>query len=211
MSKTVGNVQDPLDYIERYGAEALRYFLLREISPFEDGDFTEERFREAYHAGLANGLGNYVSRVATMIARYFNGVLQKPLLDDLARVPVVKQPDPVLLSYFFDQIIHPAYEHAMERYELKRAMDVTWEALGELDRYVDFYQPFHLIKTDPEKTRAVLWNLAEGALSVAWLLKPFMPETADTILRTFGIDVNDHNEWKEVRIKLEGPLFMRKE
>lgn len=224
MSKTVGNVVDPQDYIERYGADALRYFLLREIPTFDDGDFTEERFRAAYNANLANGIGNYVSRVTKMIENDCAGELARPTLDDLARVPIKKQSsffamesdegskiETVSLAYFFDKVVWPAYAHAIERYELKRAMDVIWKAIGELDGYVNFYEPFRLIKTDSEKARAVLWNLAEGALSVAWLLKPFMPDTADAILRAFGVGPDDQGEWKAVKVHLAKPLFMRKE
>ncbi|MBI2038873.1 MAG: methionine--tRNA ligase [Candidatus Niyogibacteria bacterium] len=224
MSKTVGNVIDPILMIERYGADALRYFLLREIPTFDDGDFTEERFLEAYNAALANGIGNYVSRVVKMIENDCSGILEKPSLDDLARVPIKKQSsffamegsegskvETVSLAYFFDKVVWPAYDRAMERYELKRAMDIIWEALGELDGYVDFYEPFRLIKAEPEKAKAVLWNLAEGALSMAWLLKPFMPDTADAILHAFGTKSDDQGEWKKVSVKLAAPLFPRKE
>ena len=225
MSKTIGNVIDPHDFIERYDADSVRYFLLREIPTFDDGDFTEERFRAAYNANLANGIGNYVSRVVKMIENDCEGELARPTLDDLARVPIKKQSsfflggegeesskiETVSLAHFFDKVVWPAYERSLERYELKRAMDVIWEAIGELDGYVNFYEPFRLVKTDPEKARAVLWNLAEGALSVAWLLKPFMPDTADAILHAFGVDPNDQGEWKSVKVRLAKPLFMRKE
>ncbi|MBI1957204.1 MAG: methionine--tRNA ligase, partial [Candidatus Niyogibacteria bacterium] len=186
MSKTVGNVIDPNDLIGRYNADALRYYLLREIPTFDDGDFTEERFLEAYNAALANGIGNYISRVAKMIEKDFGGSLEKPMLDDLARVPIKKRStfffmeggaegasiETVSLPYFFDKAVRPAYERALERYELKRAMDVIWEALGELDGYVNFYEPFRLVKTESEKAKAALWCLTEGALEIAWLLKP---------------------------------------
>ena len=90
-------------------------------------------------------------------------------------------------------------------------MDIVWEALGELDAYVGLYEPFRLVKTDPEKTKAVLWNLAEGALTVAWLLKPFLPDAADTILKSFGADSGNREEWRKVAVNLAGPLFMRLE
>ncbi|MBI1957191.1 MAG: hypothetical protein HYS44_01915, partial [Candidatus Niyogibacteria bacterium] len=85
-----------------------------------------------------------------------------------------------------------------------------WEALGELDGYVNFYEPFRLVKTESEKAKAALWCLTEGALEIAWLLKPFMPDTADAILKAFGIRPDDQGEWKKVKVELAEPLFMRK-
>jgi len=76
---------------------------------------------------------------------------------------------------------------------------------------VQTYEPFKLIKTDTEKTRAVLWNLSYGALSIAWMLKPFMPDTAEKILDTFGVKSDSKEEWLKVGVKLDDPLFARKE
>ncbi len=208
ISKTIGNVVDPFNLVERYGTDAFRFYFTKEISPFQDGDFTEERFREAYNVGLANGLGNYISRVAKMIEQYFGGVLERPSDEELSAVSIKKHPCP---PYFIDQIVWPAYKNAFENYQLKQAADVIWALLGELDAYVQTYEPFKLIKTDAEKTKAVLWNLAYGALSVAWMLKPFMPDTSEKILEAFGVKSDSKEEWLKVRVKLDGPLFARKE
>lgn len=223
MSKTIGNVIDPFDIIKRYGKDPLRYYLLREIPTFEDGDFAEDRFVESYNAHLSNGLGNYISRVAKMIEEYFSGRLEKPSVEILSGVPIRKSStfftlkeaksselEIVSISYFIERFVWPRYEEAMKQYELKKAMDVIWEVLHELDAYVQTYEPFRLAKTDPEKTKAVLWNLAYGALSVAWLLQPFMPGTADKIFSIFGVDKKSKDEWREVTVKLDAPLFLRK-
>ena len=182
MSKTVGNVIDPIDFIGRHGHDPLRYYLLREISTFEDGDFTEERFVEVYNADLANGLGNYVSRVSKMIEQYFGGVLERPSDKELSAVPIKKHSsffapngegtklELISPPYFIDQVVWPAYRNAFEDYRLKQVLEATWALLGELDAYVQTYEPFKLIKTDPEKAKAVLWSLSYGALSVAWML-----------------------------------------
>jgi len=113
-------------------------------------------------------------------------------------------------KYFIDQIVWPNYYKVFESYQLKQAADIIWALLGELDVYVQTYEPFKLIKTDVEKTRAVLWNLAYGALSVGWMLKPFMPDTAEKILKAFGVKSDSKEEWLKVRVKLEAPLFARK-
>ena len=221
MSKTLGNVIDPLDFIEHHGCDPLRYYLLREIPTHEDGDFTEAKFVEVYNADLANGLGNYISRVIKMIEQYFGGILPKPADADLAAVPIKKHAsffasqdegsklELVTPSYLIDQIVWPDYSQLMKSHQLKLALDTVWELLGELDSYVQTYEPFKLVKTDPERTRAVLWNLSYGALSIGWMLKPLLPDTAERILKAFGV-AESEEEWREVRVKLEKPLFLRK-
>ena len=104
----------------------------------------------------------------------------------------------------------PDYNRFMEEHQLSQAMAVVWKLIGELDSYVQIHEPFKLIKKDKEKTRAVLWNLAQGALNVAWMLKPFMPDTAEKILKAFGVKSDSKEEWLKVRVKLEAPLFARK-
>ncbi|MEK7566791.1 MAG: methionine--tRNA ligase [Patescibacteria group bacterium] len=223
MSKSIGNVIDPLDFIKRHGRDALRYYLLREISTFEDADFTEGRFVEVYNADLANGLGNYISRVAKMVEQYFDGVLVRPSTEELTAVPIKKRSsffapgdegtkmELISPPYLIDRIVWPAYRCAFENYQLKQVLDIVWTLLGELDAYVQIYEPFKLVKTDPKKTKAVLWNLSYGVLSLGWMLKPFLPDTADKILNAFGAGSNSKEEWKEIRVKLDGPLFTRKE
>ena len=197
MSKTLGNVVDPFEIIERHGADALRYYLLREIPTYEDGDFTEERFLRAYNSDLANGLGNYVSRVAKMIENYFGGVLHKSSGGVLEEVRLKE--------------VWLLYNKAMERLELKSALDSVWAFLGELDNYVQQYEPFKLIKTDEEKTKAVLWNLGSGALTIAWMIEPFMPDTSEKIFQIFGVAKEGGKEWSEVKVNLKESLFPRKD
>lgn len=223
MSKTIGNIVDPLDLVGRYGTDAVRYYFTKELSPFQDGNFTEGRFWEAYNSSLANGLGNYVSRVAKMIERYFEGAISKPSDAEISKVPAKKHAaffsfkdessklEILTPTYFIDRMVWPEYKRLMQHYELKSAMDLIWTLLGELDEYVQTYEPFKLVKTDQERTKAVLWNLAYGALSVAWMLKPFMPDTSEKILNAFGVGSDSGGGWKEVRVKLDKPLFARKE
>lgn len=198
MSKTLGNVADPFEIIERHGADALRYYLLREIPTYEDGDFTEKRFIEVYNSDLANGLGNYVSRVAKMIEQYFGGKLSNSFSDSS-------------LSDVVDKKIWPSYRGAMENFNLKAAFDSVWGALKEFDGYVQIHEPFKLIKTNEEKTKEVLWNLAYGALTIAQMLEPFMPDTSEKILNIFGADKNEKGKWQKVKINLGEALFPRKE
>ncbi|MEK9209561.1 MAG: methionine--tRNA ligase [Patescibacteria group bacterium] len=229
MSKTLGNVVDPFDLVEEQGAEAVRFYLAKAISPFEDGDFTEEKFKKIYNGDLANGLGNFVSRVAAMIAQYFNGIISKPDDSILAKVPFLhsfkslahldnqtnEKVEGFSIPYTIENLIRPEYEKLMEGFELHSALNLVWQFLAELDKYVQDYQPFKLIKTDQEKTQAVLWSLAFGAVSVAWLIKPFLPETGDKILKIFGVPSTDNppaGGWQEFKITLpKESLFPRKD
>lgn len=210
MSKTLGNVVDPFEIVKNFGTDALRYYFSREITIFEDGDFTEERFKETYEANLVNGLGNYVRRVATMIKNDFGGQLERPAQEKIDSTPLQKgELEYVSVPYFTDHVAWPEYHRAMENFEINRAADITFNLIKELDGYVQRYEPFKLVKTDQEKARAVLWNLAYGAVSLAWMLSPFLPETSGKILDIFGAEGERESEWKRFVVKDRPPLFPR--
>ncbi len=210
ISKTLGNVVDPFDLVERYGTDAVRYYFSREVPIFGDGDFTEDKFLEAYEGNLVNGLGNYIQRVSTMVKNYFDSVLEKPAEEDLVKVPLLKGGrEYVAVEYFINQVIIKEYREAMDEFELTRAIDKSFHLLKELDGYVQNYEPFKLIKMDKEKTRAVLWNLSYGAAAAAWLLLPFLPETAEKIFDIFGVEGKKPEEWNKFTVKEHKALFPR--
>lgn len=155
MSKTLGNVVDPKEISAEYGIDALRYFLLREISSFEDSPFTKERFKEAYNANLANGLGNLVSRIMKMAA------------DNLE--------EPVKISESEDM---KEYFGIFETFDLKKAADFVWEKIGEMDKFIQENQPFKVVKTDSEKGKEMIQSLVVRLYSVARMLNPLLPETS---------------------------------
>ncbi|MDO8493342.1 MAG: methionine--tRNA ligase [bacterium] len=163
MSKSLGNVINPFEMVEKYGTEALRYFLTREVTPFEDGDFTEERFKEAYNSGLANGLGNLTSRILKMSESYFE---KSPVLDFLDE----KRDMP------------PGYDKLIRNYEFKATMDYIWEVIAEVDVEIQEKKPFLVFKTDPEMARKMVEELLKHLISIAKMLTPFMPETSENIL-----------------------------
>ena len=160
MSKTLGNVIDPFDLIERYGADAARYYLLREITPFEDGDITEEKFKETYNANLANGLGNLTARIMKMSEQYLEN---KEL-----RIMKYELPED--------------YKKFMNSFELSKAMDLIWQKISEMDLYIQKTQPFKLIKEDEEKAKKILRELVSGLWDIALMLKPFLPQTSEKII-----------------------------
>lgn len=184
MSKTLGNVINPFDLIEVYGADAVRYYLLREITIFEDGDITEEKFKEAYNANLANGLGNLTARIMKMSEQYF----EVECLRSLAS----KNLEALLLSGIGD------YKKFMDDFELNKAMDFIWQKISDLDKKIQETEPFKLIKTDEKAAKKILLELVSGLFEIAIMLEPFLPETSEKILR--AIEAN----------KMPEPLFLRK-
>jgi len=192
MSKSIGNVIDPVDYITRYGSEALRSYFGREIPPFEDGDFTEAKFLESYNTGLANGLGNLVSRVVKMAGSYFEGSVTK------------KGDENISLEKEIEAGASEYHSH-MENFEINKASADVWKMLKRMDQYVTEYEPYKLVKTDKEKTEAVLWNLLNGLSVASELLAPFVPDTAEKIKVLLGRKGETFTVGQ-----LEAPLFPRK-
>jgi methionyl-tRNA synthetase len=160
MSKSVGNVIDPFTIVNEYGTDALRYYIARELHPFEDSDFTMEKFKDAYNANLANGLGNLVSRVVKMATA--NGVLftkTAVLADTEARV-----------------------KSAFEKYDLKSACDAIWSRIQSTDKRIQEEQPFKIVKDDPEKGKLIIGQLLSEIYHIALLISPIMPATSEKIL-----------------------------
>jgi methionyl-tRNA synthetase len=158
MSKSIGNVIDPNELIKEYGADALRYYLARKISLFEDGDMTLESFKDAYNGDLANGLGNLVSRVMKMA----QDNLQEPV--------------------YAETVFHKSLLSFMNEFEIQKAANHIWEEIAELDRTIQTKEPFKLVKFDAEKGREIIKELAVQLKHIATSLAPFMPETSQKIL-----------------------------
>lgn len=160
MSKTLGNVVDPRDVVNEYGTEALRYFLLREVSSFEDSPFTMERFKEAYNSGLANGLGNLASRILTLSEKY---------LEKCPEIPEMSIP-----QEFFD---------ILETFDIKKATDYIWSEIEKLDKFIQATEPFKVIKVDEAKGKELITEMVLKLYTIARMLNPIMPETNATLKR----------------------------
>lgn len=184
MSKSIGNVIDPFDTIERYGTDALRYYVARELHPFEDSDMTEERFKETYNANLANGLGNAFSRVMKMVYKY--------------EVVIGKLPEESEIMERED--VKSGYHEAFASFEINKVTDYIWSRISGLDRYIDETQPFKKIKTSPEEAKGDLVKMAHELWEIAILIKPIMPDSADSIMASIKEGTPP-----------ETPLFARKE
>lgn len=168
MSKTLGNVVDPIEIAQKYGADVLRYHLLREISFGSDGDFSLKRLEERYESDLANGIGNLVARVLGMTEKYTSG-----------EVPQVTTS---ALSNIWD-----VYDAHFAKLEPDQALSAVWAFIGELDKFVDTEAPWVLAKTDRGRLNADLYILLENLRHLGRLVWPFMPATAEKIFAQLGL------------------------
>lgn len=166
MSKSLGNVIDPAAIVATYGVDAFRYYFLRHIPSYGDGDFSWEEFDRAYHTELANELGNAVQRTIVMIEKYQQGVIGNlpPAGHDTA-----------------------AYHEAVKDCRFDRALDEVWERVRGLNQYVDEQKPWEIAKTnDNEHLGEVLGYMVSCLIEIADLLTPFLPDTAQAIKNIFN-------------------------
>jgi len=161
MSKSLGNVVDPFEIIKKYGTDATRYYLLKEIHPFKDGDFSYKRFEEVYNADLANGLGNLVQRTAKLAEKTRLGSFKKNDLYKNHKGNTAK-----LLNNF----------------KFNEALAYIWEHIKKLDKEVNDKKPW---EKEGEKLKAILNSLILEILQIAGTLKPFLPQTAEKIEQIF--------------------------
>lgn len=159
MSKTLGNVYDPNIAIEKFGTDTLRYYCLAKISPFQDGDFSEEKLAESYNADLANGLGNLVARVAK-----------------LCETNNIEATSPA-------NIWCADVQKYLEEFKFNEALSVIWRLITEVDKKINQDKPWEL---DGEKAKEVLTDLIKRIQAIAFNLQPFMPQTAEKILNQFS-------------------------
>jgi len=158
MSKSLGNGVDPKDVVAEYGTEALRFFLAKEVSSFEDSPFTIERFKASYNAHLANGLGNLSSRILTLSEKY------------LPECPAI--PEESIPKEFFD---------LLEAFDIQKAADFIWRQVQALDQKIQATEPFKVVKVDEEKGKALISELVVELYTIARMLNPIMPETNATL------------------------------
>src|SRR3989344_6469384 len=158
ISKSLGNGISPEEIVSEYGTDVLRYYIARELHPFEDSDMTSGKFKEAYNANLANGLGNLVSRIMKMA----EGALSEP----------VKTNDVSLSKEFEKQI---------ESFEINKACDFIWTKIAEADGYIQKEQPFKILKEDEGKGKEMVTKLVNDLFFIATLLLAILPETSAKI------------------------------
>ncbi|MFA4942807.1 MAG: methionine--tRNA ligase [Patescibacteria group bacterium] len=163
MSKSLGNVINPIELVNKFGADSTRYYLLREIQAFEDSDFSEENLSKLYNADLANGLGNLVARTATL--------LEKNSIE-------------LELEINNDEELAKLFTEKMSEYSFSEALKALWDKIKESDEFLSQTTPWKL--ENREEIKTILKPIAQNILNIAYWLEPFMPETASKIKEQFS-------------------------
>lgn len=188
MSKSLGNVIDPFELVKKYGTDAVRYFLLREIPPAEDGDFTYEKFEGRYNSDLASGLGNLVARVTTLGAK---------LKIKNEKLRITEQNSKII------QETWRKYKTSLENFKFNEALNSIWELISFCDRYIEKERPWE----ESNNQLLIISNLLFTLANIAQMLRPFLPETSEKIFKQLGIKPTDKKF--KFKIKKEKPLFPR--
>jgi methionyl-tRNA synthetase len=188
MSKSIGNVVSPYDLVEKYGTDAVRYYLLSELKPFEDSDYSKEKFETKYNADLANGLGNLFARTATLVSKLreqgneIPTCAQRPADTKDWGGAVWDEPTKRLWNNYVGQLAD---------YNFDRAIGVVIEQVGKMDQYLAEEKPWKTMKEDATTSGVVLYNVIENLRHIAIMIYPFMPKTAAEIYRRIGLDIKD--------------------
>jgi methionyl-tRNA synthetase len=196
MSKSLGNVIDPFQIMEKFGVDALRFYLMREVSFGQDGNVSTEGFENRYTTELANEYGNLASRTLAMIDRYREGVVKRPA--EVTGMP---------------EIAERVCER-LDRIDVTGALDVIWHEIRALNAFVAAEEPWKIAK-DPDRSAeldAVLYKLAEGLRVVSILLHPWIPDASDKLLTALGEESRDmprFGDWEGGKVTKIDPLFPR--
>ena len=192
MSKSLGNIINPVELVEKYGMETIRYFFIREFSSFEDGNFSEERIKERYNSDLAQGIGNLLSRILALGEQYQTSLILKKnglqkLIDETEKI----------------------YHQKMQEFRLNEALARVWDLVNALDKFITEEKPWASLKNDQEKFEKDMATLIISLGKVALSIAPVMPETSDKLLNSLGFKNISEKDWQNLKVSLKTgiPLF----
>jgi len=191
MSKSLGNIINPVELAEKYGRETIRYFFIREFSPFEDGDFSETRLKERYNSDLAQGLGNLVSRVLALGEQYGKPIsLNYPI----TQLPITQSLDD--------------YKKYMEGFRFNDALATIWGLISYCDKYISEAKPWEKIN-DEKEFQKILGELIYILANISLMLSPVMPQISEKILKFLKLQDISKQDWlsQKISLKKQPPLF----
>ena len=202
MSKSLGNVINPLELIDKYGVDPLRYYLMREMVLGQDASFTMESFIKRYNSDLANDFGNLFSRVSTLIAKNFENVIPEPSELTVVEIEIQKHAESVIKQT----------NNLIEKMRINEAIEEILQFVRSINRYMEQQAPWELVKTDKSAAARVLYTAAESLRVSALLLQPIMPNRTKIILDIFNA-MDTELKWGKLKsgivIKKHSPLFPR--
>ncbi len=202
MSKSIGNVVNPLDLIDKYGVDPLRYYLMREMVLGQDASFTSESFIKRYNSDLANDFGNLFSRVSTLIEKNFDGIIPESGNSTVEELNIQKSAKAVMKHV----------NSLIEKMKINEAIEEILQFVRGINRYMEQQAPWKLVKTDKSAAATVLYTAAESLRISALLLQPVMPNRTKIILDTLDVD-NCNLKWGLLKagnsIKKHQPMFPR--
>ena len=182
MSKSLGNVVNPAEEVEKYGLDPFRYYLMREATYGQDADYSKRAMVQRINSDLANDLGNLLNRTIGMQKKYFDSKVVLNEVTDTFDAEIKALWEEVLVNV----------EKRMNEYQFSEALKEIWKFISRMNKYIDEWEPWKLAKDEASKDRlsTVMYNLVEGLYKIAALISPFMPDTAQKMLNQLGLEVD---------------------
>ena len=182
MSKSLGNVVNPAEEVEKYGLDPFRYYLMREATYGQDADYSKRAMVQRINSDLANDLGNLLNRTIGMQKKYFDSKVVLNEVTDTFDAEIKALWEEVLVNV----------EKRMNEYQFSEALKEIWKFISRMNKYIDECEPWKLAKDEDSKDRlsTVMYNLVEGLYKIAALISPFMPDTAQKMLNQLGLEVD---------------------